>query len=222
METERTRSFIWVRIVLAVALAGLALSFFFLQRQPRLRGGVVQEAATRAEITDFGSVPDFALVSQTGDSVHLDDLRGQVWVADFFFTHCASTCPMMSARFESLAEKVDPERVRLVSFSVDPERDTPERLAEYAGRFDVEPGRWLFLTGDKPQIRALVREGFHLGVDEASPEDVAKGVEAVLHSTRFVLVDPQARIRGYYDGNDDEAMDQLGHDVAQLVAGVQP
>ena len=176
METERTRSLIWVRIVLAVALAGLALSFFFLQRQARLRGGVVQEAATRAEITDFGSVPDFALVSQTGDSVHLDDLRGQVWVADFFFTHCASTCPMMSARFESLAEKVDPER------------DTPERLAEYAARFEVEPGRWLFLTGDKPQIRALVREGFHLGVEEASPEDVAKGVEAVLHSTRFVLV----------------------------------
>jgi cytochrome oxidase Cu insertion factor (SCO1/SenC/PrrC family) len=222
MASERPRGLPWVRIVLAVALLGLAASLFFLQRQARLRGGVLQEGVSPEAVTDFGAVPDFALVSQTGDSLHLDDLRGQVWVADFFFTHCASTCPMMSARFESLAEKIDPEHVRLVSFSVDPERDTPERLAEYANRFDVEPGRWIFLTGDKPQIRALVTDGFHLGIDEPSPEELAQGAEAVLHSTRFVLVDPQGRIRGYYDGNDDEAMEQLGHDVAQLVAGVQP
>jgi cytochrome oxidase Cu insertion factor (SCO1/SenC/PrrC family) len=212
----------WIRIALVVSVVGLALSLFLLQRQTRLRGGVIEQAPTYGDIGDFGAVPDFALVSQTGDSVRLRDLHGQVWVADFFFTHCASTCPMMSARFESLAQQVGSDRVRLVSFSVDPERDTPERLAEYAQRFDVEPGRWIFLTGDKPQIRRLVREGFHLGVDDPSPEDLAAGAEAVLHSTRFVLVDAEGRIRGYYDGNDDEAMEQLGHDVTQLAAKSVP
>jgi cytochrome oxidase Cu insertion factor (SCO1/SenC/PrrC family) len=219
---EARRNPPWLRIALAAALVGLAVSLFFLQRQSRLRGGLVEQALEFGELGDFGVVPEFALVSQNGDSVHLQDLRGQVWVADFFFTHCASTCPMMSARFESLAQQIDPERVRLVSFSVDPERDTPERLAEYAERFDVAPGRWLFLTGDKPQIRALVRDGFHLGVSEPSPEDLAAGAEAVLHSTRFVLVDPEGRIRGYYDGDDDDAMEQLGHDVAQLASRTVP
>jgi cytochrome oxidase Cu insertion factor (SCO1/SenC/PrrC family) len=112
--------------------------------------------------------------------------------------------------------------VRLVSFSVDPERDTPEKLAEYAAAYEAEPDRWLFLTGDKKQVRRLVSEGFHLSVEDASPEDIAAGAEPVLHSTRFVLVDAHGRIRGYYNGLDDEAMSQLGRDIVALHAEPGP
>jgi protein SCO1/2 len=220
---------LWLWGVLVVALLALGAAVILRGQRARLLGGGADTSAAVAgriaagaaeAIADYGAVPEFALVSQTGDSVRLADLRGQVWIADFFFTHCASSCPMMSARLERLSENLDP-RAHIVSFSVDPERDTPARLAEYARNYAVEPGRWLFLTGDKPQIRRLVQEGFHLAVDDATPQDIAAGAEAVLHSTRFVLVDGRGRIRGYYDGTDEAAVARLGRDL-ERIAGMNP
>lgn len=187
-------------------------------RPVTFRSGVVaqgSESATAA-LQDFGAVPDFTLVSQTGDTVRSQDLRGP-WIADFMFTTCGSICPVMSAQFEQLSTRLD-DRVRLVSFSVDPERDTPERLAEYAARYGAVPARWLFLTGEKADVRRLVQDGFRLGVDDAAPEDIARGADTILHSTRFVLVDANARIRGYYDSTEGNAMKQLEHDVERLLA----
>ncbi len=210
----------WLWAVLALALVVLVTATVFRGRQARLLGGDSRAARTAADgagLADYGAVPDFTLVSQTGETVRRDDLAGQVWVADFIFTNCASSCPMMSAQLERLVQSLDARTpVRMVSFSVDPERDTPEKLAEYARAYEAEPDAWLFLTGDKSEIHALVQEGFHLSVEDASPEDIAAGAEPVLHSTRFVLVDAAGRIRGYYNGLDDEAMKQLGHDVASL------
>ncbi len=176
-------------------------------------GGVESTAG----LADYGTVPEFELVSQTGETVRHDDLVGQVWIADFIFTQCASSCVMMNTQLQRLSSSLDPATpVRLVSFSVDPERDTPEQLSAYADAYDATPDQWLFLTGDKSQMHRLVSEGFHLSVQDASPEDIAAGAEPVLHSTRFVLVDASGRMRGYYNGLDDEAVRQLGRDVAAL------
>jgi len=173
---------------------------------------------TLAELGVFGDVPDFNLVSQTGDSVRLADLAGQVWIGDFIFTNCKSSCPMMTEQLHRLdAALTDGAAVRMVSFSVDPENDTPRKLAEYASGYNAKPSRWLFLTGDKAQIRRLSADGFHLAVSDVSPEEAAQGVEPVLHSTRLVLVDGRGRIRGYYDGLDPKAMAQLGVDVRRLL-----
>ena len=148
----------------------------------------------------------FQLTDQNGKAVTDKSLKGKPTLIFFGYTHCPDVCPTSLFEISEVLRAMgkDADKVNAIFISVDPERDTPERLAEYAERFDVEPGRWIFLTGDKPQIRSLVQEGFHLGIDEPSPEELAQGAEAVLHSTRFVLVDPQGRIRGYYDGNDDE------------------
>lgn len=224
----------WLWGVLVLALLGLVTATLLRGRQARLLGEAAPQTAAEGaagaggvesagRLSDYGAVPDFTLVSQSGERVRRDDLKGAVWIADFIFTSCASSCPMMNAQFERLAKGLDPRTpVRLVSFSVDPERDTPARLAEYASAYQAEPEHWLFLTGDKKQMRRLVNEGFHLSVEDASPQDVAAGAEPVLHSTRFVLVDARGRIRGYYNGLDDEAMVQLGRDIVDLHAESGP
>lgn len=217
--------------VLVVALLALTAAALWMGPSKRLgggesaavTGGAVRTSSGDTALEDFGLVPDFTLVAQTGDSVRLADLRGQVWVADFIFTNCASTCPMMTAQLARLEKSLAGRQgIRMVSFSVDPERDTPAKLAEYAAGYGAKPERWLFLTGDKQRIRRLSIEGFHLAVNDPSPEEVARGAEAVLHSTRLVLVDGGGRIRGYFDGTDDDAVTRLGRAVEQLASARTP
>lgn len=161
----------------------------------------------------LGEVPDFALINRDGQPVRRADLAGAPWVADFIFTRCGAACPMMSLRMARLERELPADLgVRFVSFSVDPEYDTPKVLQEYAESFGA-PGRWLFLTGDKQEIYRLSKEGFKLAVDDTTPvnED-----EPILHSTRFVLVDGDGRIRGYYEAFDEEAVKKLTADVEVL------
>jgi protein SCO1/2 len=155
----------------------------------------------------YGRVPEFQLISQTGEPFDRQALIGKIWVADFIFTHCSGPCPRMSAQMRrvqtAVAELPD---VRLVSFSVDPERDTPTVLAAYATRYQAQPGRWFFLTGDQKTLDALDRRAFMLGNVDGKLE----------HSTRFVLVDRQGRIRGYYGTDQDDPTARLIVDIRRL------
>jgi protein SCO1 len=223
LDGKHRQRLVWAGIF--VAILGLAAAAWLTSpaarlRSEGLRGGVLTEdtASPVGELTDFGAVPEFTLVSQVGDSVRSRDLAGSVWIGDFIFTNCASSCPMMTAQLKDLEAALgEGSRVRLVSFSVDPDRDTPERLAEYAAGYGARPERWLFLTGDKTTIRALSTHGFRLPAGEPSPTDGTQGSEAILHSTRFVLVDATGHIRGYYDATDTAAMDKLRGDIQKLV-----
>jgi protein SCO1/2 len=161
----------------------------------------------------LGQVPDFTLTNRDGRTVRRSDLAGSPWIADFIFTRCPASCPMMTARLSRLERGLPPDLgVRFVSFTVDPEHDTPEVLQKYAASFKV-PDRWLFLTGDKDQLYRLSKEGFKLGV-EINPQP--NTLEPILHSTRFVLVDGEGRIRGYYDGFDEESMGRLERDLGAV------
>jgi len=160
-----------------------------------------------------GTVPDFSLIERSGKQVSLADLRGKIWIADFIYTHCTDTCPLQTADMAKLQDRwLKEPKVELVSFSVDPEHDTPQVLSRYAGRFKADPKRWLFLTGHRPEIVRLVENGFHLGVASASSH-----ADVILHSPRFVLIDQQGQIRGYYNNSDPEAMQRLDQDVASLL-----
>ncbi len=164
----------------------------------------------------LGRVPEFALVNRDGRAVRRADLAGAPWIADFIFTRCPASCPMMTTRLARLDRELPRDLgARLVSISVDPEHDTPEVLQRYAASFKA-PERWLFLTGDGPQIYRLSKEGFKLGVDPAPQASGLETAEPILHSTRFVLVDGEGRIRGYYDAFDEEAMKGLGRDLAAI------
>jgi len=170
--------------------------------------------ARQAELPVYGALPEFELVERGGENVSLASLRGKVWVADFIFTHCAGPCPLLSSKMSTLQKSVrELDGVRLVSFSVDPERDTPEVLAEYARRYQADAERWLFLTGPKEPLYRLVGEGFRLAVADGGPQ-----AGLITHSTRFVLVDQQGRIRGYYDGAETGTADALLPDIRALLA----
>ena len=165
------------------------------------------------EPESFGSVPDFSLTERTGRTVSRADLAGQVWVADFIFTNCAGTCPMMTDVMKGLQDAL-PESVRLVSFTVDPYRDTPEVLTNYADRHDIEGDRWIFLTGEKDALYSLSKDGFHLAVDDT----IGTEIEPITHSTRLALVDRDGEIRGYYSGTETEAIARLSDDVRAVLA----
>jgi len=167
------------------------------------------------DLPRLGAAPSFTLVSEQGKTVTRSDYEGTVWIADFVFTRCGGSCPILSARMAALAERtVGVPGLRFVSFGVDPEHDSPEVLAEYGRKLGADPARWTFLRGERPVIRALIKDGFKLAIEDG----VADSVEPILHSTRFVLVDGEGTIRGYYDGMDQPPVDQLEKDARALVA----
>ncbi len=179
-------------------------------------------------------VPDFSLIERSGRRITRTDLLGKVWIANFIYTECTETCPLQSARLARLqAEFAGEEALRLVSISVDPERDTPAVLSGYAERYAADPRRWLFLTGDKRAIHHLAKEGFRLGV--VDPDDHAQGggppgwltpapalaahgaKGLIMHSPRLVLVDGEARIRAYHRPDDEQSLERLRQNVRILL-----
>jgi cytochrome oxidase Cu insertion factor (SCO1/SenC/PrrC family) len=120
----------------------------------------------------FSTLPEFTLIAQDGRRVITSDLLGKVWVANFIYTHCTDTCPLQSARMAGLQTDFSKERdLQFISITVDPSRDTPAVLTRYAARFGADLNTWWFLTGNKEAIYALIREGFHLSVED--PGDTA-------------------------------------------------
>jgi len=167
---------------------------------------------------------DFSLTDRTGREVGPEDLAGAPWVADLIFTRCVLACPLMTAKMAELDAELPRAgadgggpAVRLVSITVDPEHDTPERLADYAERFDASD-RWLFLTGGRDDLVALGSEGLRLGFDPNPPLVPLAPGDNVYHSTRFVLVDARNRVRGYYDTEDPAALDALRSDIEALLS----
>lgn len=164
------------------------------------------------DLMSFGPVPEFSLVDQNGRTASLKDLAGKVWVADFIFTNCAGTCPSMTTNMRKL-QKVLPDEIRMVSFSVDPARDTPSVLAQYAKHYAADEQRWVFLTGTREALYDLSIKGFKLAIDDT----IGTEAEPITHSTRFVLVDRHGQIRGYYSGTEDEGLKQLSEDAKGLL-----
>ena len=161
------------------------------------------------DLPRYGQVPEFAFTERSKIEMTLADLKGKVWIADFIFTRCQGMCPLMTGRMAALQEKFSGSSVELVSFSVDPEHDTPSVLSDYADKHGAVSGKWVFLTGQKQAMWKFITDGFSLGVAEPTAEDLAAGAEPVIHSSRFVLVDQEGQIRGYFDSSEPLQMDQL-------------
>jgi len=167
----------------------------------------------------LGQAPAFSLVNRDGRTLTNADLLGSPWVADFIFTRCAISCPRMTSRMVQLGKlwPADSSTAR-VSFSVDPEFDTQEVLQSYAESWSIEDPRWLFLTGDREVMKTIVMEGFKLAVEMNPPPGTASPEEPILHSTRFVLVDGEGAIRGYYDVVQGGELERLARDLRSLQA----
>jgi len=169
-----------------------------------------------ADLPALGSVGSFALTDQAGRSVSEGTLRGQVWAAAFFFTRCPTVCPRITRKMREVQQAAAKDSVKLqfVSFSVDPENDTPPVLAAYAKQYQADLTSWRFLTGDLEVVRKTSEQGFKLALDgKATP-----GAEhfGLFHGSHLVLVDGQGQIRGYYRTSEDEQLGQLLKDAARL------
>ncbi len=196
----------------ALALWGLSILLVV----ALVAGGALLRGRRAEPLPVIKQVPDFALTHHDGSTVTREDFAGAPWVADFIFTRCAAICPRMTSQMGRVAAALGPA-VRIASFSVDPEHDTPEVLERYAEKHGAGEG-WFFLTGETESLHTLCREGFLLAVD-ASPPPEAAGSDPIIHSNRFVLVDPENRIRGYYDPFVEDELQRLTDDARSLLAG---
>lgn len=201
----------------------------------------------------YWQVPEFSLVNYNGQPVTLKNLKRRVWVATFIYTHCLETCPLQTAEMAKLQKEFVQEKdFRLASITTDPANDTPEVLTKYANKFNADPKRWYFLTGEKRAIYHLAEKGFRLSVVDPLEGTSSSGPKALIdfllpasahahhpgptlsfvHSSRFVLMDRRARVRGIYGGNlapsstngekkilsyDDETIQRLRRDVWALL-----
>jgi protein SCO1 len=155
-------------------------------------------------------VPSYRLVDQDGRTRTPDELRGSVWVADFIFTSCKSVCPVLSAKMVQVQRAIADPRLKFVSFSVDPERDTPAALKAYAKRWAPDETRWTLLANTKESLAALTK-GMKTFVEPQADPD------ATVHSAELFLIDANGQVRGLY-ATDGEAFDALVPDARRLLA----
>lgn len=171
------------------------------------------------ELPDLGAVPPFQMTDQSGKPFTSDTVRGKTWAAAFVFTRCPSICPRVTKVMREIQVQAKEQQVdlRLVSFSVDPDNDTPEVLRRYATEYGADLATWSFVTGDSAAVRATAEKGLKIAV-EGTP-DPSKVDFGITHGTQLVLVDPELRIRGYYTTSDDQARKKLVSDAHGLAAG---
>jgi protein SCO1/2 len=198
----------WVAFA-ALALAVPVSALFFRQ-------------AARSELPVLATLPAFSLVDEQGKPFGRDDMLGRVWVADFVFTSCADACPKLQEKMRRIQERlIPPEQggnIALLSVSVDPERDTPAKLRDYAEAFGARKGMWRYLTGPQKDVERTVVQGFHTAMAKLPAPGADPHLEAfdIMHGERLVLVDRLGRIRGFYDADDQDA---ILRDARALTAG---
>ena len=170
--------------------------------------------------TVWHQLPDFSFQNQFGDTISWKNMEGKVVVANFFFTHCPTICPMLTKNMKRLQEEIsnsnkvgnrNPDFLQLVSFSVDPQRDSVAALKKWADRFQIDPVNWWLLTGEKKAIYDLARDHMKIGVIDNKEIDTG-----FMHPTYMVLIDKNRNIRGYYHGLDTLDVKQLAHDIIFL------
>ena len=185
---------LWIGLFLVLILLGLAYALSL----AGLRGH-------RHSLSPvLGTVDEFKLMDQDGRLITRADLSNHVWVADIIFTRCAGSCPIMSRSMKSLQDALPPASgAKLVTLTTDPDFDTPMVLKQYAERYGADSNRWIFLTGPKVDLARLAANSLKLSATPIQPEDQQNPADLFVHSTMFVVVDKQARLRAVFQTQGD-------------------
>ena len=214
------RRFRFVALVI-LGLSVIIIAFFYKALKPTAVLPVYQPAMVTPELVDesiqyvkkYHTIAPFSMTNHNGESITEKDYENTIYVADFFFTTCPSICPIMTKNMYTLQQKLSPyPDVKLLSFSVTPEIDSVAQLKRYALENKVNDSRWNLVTGNKKEIYQLARKSYLV-----VKEDGDGGPHDMIHTENFVLVDKQKRIRGYYDGTQATAMDDILHDIVILI-----
>jgi protein SCO1/2 len=173
----------------------------------------------RPPLPVLSRVTGFQLTNQLGRVVNANDLAGQVWVADIIFTRCPGPCVQMTRQLAELQTALRADRpVKLVSLTADPEFDTVKVLSDYAKRFGTQPNRWQFLTGRKSDVYDLAIKQLLLAVADTDPAQRTNDADLFIHSTKFVVVDPQGQVRAVFEGTEPESRPKLLETIERLLA----
>ena len=189
-----------MKISVAVALGAAALLFFAMKC-------VSEDGSSSQPLPKIAQVSKFLLKDHEGEVFSSSELTGKIWIANFIFSRCAGPCPLMTERLAEIQKEFSSDKsFRYVTISMDPQFDTPEVLKEFGKKHGAAFETWDFLTGEQTKIIDIARNIFKVPADK-DPE---------MHTTRFVLVDDEGSIRGYYDSLDDASFDRLKLDLKRL------
>lgn len=166
------------------------------------------------------TIPEFRLTDQLGRPTDRSVFEGKWTVLEFMFTACVTACPVMKGNLFSVQQELGDLPVRFVSITVDPEHDTPEHLRSYSSRFEVDPDKWRFLTGDMDTILSICEEGLGFGVQVDPAVTITRPsgdtMANITHPSRFFVVSPEVRIVAMYDGLDREDALRMGRDLKRF------
>ena len=203
-----------------VVFSVIVLSLFYSALKPKKTLPIFNPADVNPELVDstvqykskYHTIADFSFTNQNGKTITQKDYEGKIYVADFFFTTCATICPKMTTNLSEIQTAfANNPKVKLLSHTVFPETDTVPVLKAYAKEHNVDDSKWNLVTGDKKEIYAMARKSY-LAVKLGKPEELYD----MVHTENFVLVDAKKRVRGFYDGTDKEDMKRLIEDITFL------
>lgn len=170
-----------------------------------------------AHIKEGHTIGDFSFTNQLGAVITQEDLKGKIYVADFFFTTCGGICPKMTKQLQRVQQEFSGDsRLKILSHTVFPSYDTVEVMKAYADRFEADHKQWWFLTGSKKDLYLMARKSYLVVPDEADPNFDHGDESDFIHTENFVLVDPDRRIRGMYDGTNPDEVSDLIQDIYDL------
>ena len=217
MKLFRKRDFITVGFILAFSAAAITLFYTILkpvETLPIYQPSEVNEKlvdSTVIHVSKYHKISDFELINQNGQKITQEFYNNKIYVADFFFTTCQDICPTMTKNMYKLQEELkDDNDILFLSHTVIPEIDTVQQLKKYSIKNGVDDSKWNLVTGDKKQIYDLARKSY------LAVEDTEYGEFDMIHTENFMLIDKERQIRGFYDGTNDEEIQQLIYDIKIL------
>jgi protein SCO1/2 len=180
----------------------------------------VQEEMVDPEMLRIGqghTIGDFSFQNQDNETITQKEVKGKIYVAEYFFTTCKSICPIMNSQMQRVQNEFKGNsNVKILSFTVDPETDTVAQMKRYANSHNAVKGQWHFLTGKQEDLYSLARKSFFV----LKPAEVTNQGDVgsdFIHTNNFVLVDGRGRIRGYYDGTNKNEITELIKDIERLL-----
>ena len=217
MKLFRKRDFITIGFILA--FSAVAITLFYTILKPVETLPIYQPAEINDKLVDssvihvskYHKISDFELINQNGQKITQEFYNNKIYVADFFFTTCQDICPIMTKNMYRLQEELkDDNDILFLSHTVIPEVDTVQQLKKYAVENNVDDFKWNLVTGEKKQIYDLARKSY------LAVEDAEYGKFDMIHTENFILIDKQRQIRGFYDGTNDDEIEQLISDIKIL------
>jgi protein SCO1/2 len=206
-------------------ILGVTITYFMIKPSKEKSLPVINPVDVNEEMVDpellrigYGhKIGNFSFLNQDGKVVTQQDVKGKVFVAEYFFTTCGTICPIMNVQMQRVHKVYQGNKnVRILSFTVDPKVDTVAQMKRYAVAHGADAESWFFLTGTQEKLYELARKSFFV-LKPAETENQGDVGSDFIHTNNFVLVDKEMRIRGYYDGTNSKEVDELIGDIALLV-----